>query len=178
MLTAGISTRTVHYMLISISWASLSLYLTREGQCSHSMVSGSLKRCSLHRWSLVFSVQGRWQMSWTTNTGAFYWWRVECAGVATCWDLLLVHKSNTITSCGSMIQHFSEPPECEKKSFPERTISQNNTGESHPEALQQKVQRTSEHLYFLSVKWYIIAVVMWRWPFLKTAAVFQNCFAV
>lgn len=57
------------------------------------------------------------QMSWTTNTGAFYWWRVECAGVATCWDLLLLHKSNTITSCGSMIQHFSEPPECKKNLF-------------------------------------------------------------
>lgn len=45
------------------------------GRGSHLVVSGTLKRCSLHGWILVFAIQDRWQ----TACEALYWWPV-------CWS--------------------------------------------------------------------------------------------
>ncbi len=52
-------------------------------------------------WTMV--AVGLWYgqvMLWTTNKGAFYWWRFECRDTVTrSWGPLLCHSSTTITSC-------------------------------------------------------------------------------
>ncbi len=107
---------------------------TWEGKYSNSMASGTLERCSLHRWIPIFTVQGRWQTAcmalcgwavcWCQRCGSSGpWWRwgygmgrlwlwttntllmtFECT-VTWSWGPLLCHSSTAITSFCSMIMH-------------------------------------------------------------------------
>lgn len=93
----------------SSSWSqpdcsSLSLP-TWVGKCSRLMASGTLKKCCLYRWILVFTILDRWQkagggvMVWAgvcygQQTGTFYWC-LRCSGLAY------------MTACSSSCQYLA-----------------------------------------------------------------------
>ncbi len=62
------------------------------GKCSHSMASGTLERCSLHGWILVFTVQGRWQTACMASCGWAVCWCQRCglSGPWWRWDYGMV----------------------------------------------------------------------------------------
>ncbi len=58
---------------------------TWVGKCSHSMASGTLERCSLHGWILVFTVQGRWQTAFMVSCGWAVCWCQGCGSSGPWW---------------------------------------------------------------------------------------------
>lgn len=74
LLTCVLKPKTLNCLaiiLIGVSTdCSPTLQPTWIGRGSHLVVSGTLKRCSLHGWILVFTIQDRWQ----TACEVLYWW--------------------------------------------------------------------------------------------------------
>ncbi len=75
---------------------------TWVGKCSHLMASGTLERCSLHRWIPVFTVPGRWQTACMASCGWAVCWCKRCGssgpwgyGMARCmlWTLKPLKRS-------------------------------------------------------------------------------------
>ncbi len=58
---------------------------TWEGKYSHSMASGTLERCSLHRWMPIFTVQGRWQTACMASCGWAVCWCQRCGSSGPWW---------------------------------------------------------------------------------------------
>lgn len=127
LLTCVLKPKTLNCMaiiLIGVSTdCSPTLQPTWIGRGSHLLVCGTLKRCSLHGWILVFTIQDRWQ----TACEVLYWWcllYVRGYGMGRCmlwttntgglcceaWGPLLCHSSMTITSCSCMIMDCPQGP--------------------------------------------------------------------
>ena len=89
--------------------------LTWAGKYSHSTAPGTLERCSLHGWILVFTVQGRWQTACEASCGlmSVMWIHGGGEGYGVVrrmlevwsWGSQLCRSSTIITSCCSMIMH-------------------------------------------------------------------------